>query len=528
MKQGGSSTVHMPFAPSHVTTSRDRDRHGWVLLAVAFLGITLIQLAWALVVPPFRAIDEHDHAFRAGAVARGEWLPEYTRVADGRGDIVTPPADLVTAAQPICTWLVYTSHDDCFAIADVAGGRVQVGSAAARYNPAFYWLMGNVARPWQGAESLYAMRALAAAASALLLATALLVTRRAGKSIWPSVALLAVLTPTATYTTSVAAPNGFELSGAVLLWSCLLGLLRTPLSRRRSALLVAGAVTGAVPLLTVRSIGPLWFGLIIGTWLVLGWTRGRRSLASVQRPLLTGAVLVVAFALSAGVSWTLVAGTNDPGNESVWMTDSPWPRLPGQIGMWLLQVIAAVPLRDEPSPPVVYAIVLVLFLLVAVAGWRSAGSRARLAMALLLTVSVVVPATLTVLTYAELGTAWQGRYGWPYSLGFLLIAGYALEKRRGAGEVATERFLAGGVAAMMCVATVVAQLAVLRKELLTSPLAHDPSWIRPSSLLVVALTGSGFLLLAVATCARRSHTPEPSGIPSDRGRPLASAHDLAP
>ncbi len=60
---------------------------------------------------------------------------------------------------------------------------------------------------------------------------------------------------------------------------------------------------------------------------------------------------------------------------------------------------------------------------------------------------------------------------------------------------------------MVLVATVVAQLAVLRRRARsTSPLAQDPSWIRPSSLLVVALTASGFLLLAIATSARRPNT----------------------
>ncbi len=505
---------------------------GWTLFAVAFIGITLVQLAWALVVPPFRGSDEHDHAFRAGAVARGEWLPDYTRVDVGRGEIVTPPGDLVTAAEPVCTWLVYTKRDDCHAIAEVGDGRVQVGSAAARYNPAYYWLMGTAARPWHGSEALYAMRALGAIVSGLLLAVAITVTRRWAGTIWPGAALLVVLTPTATYTTSVAAPNGVELGGAILLWSCLLGLIRAPLPPRRSALLVAGAAVGAIPLLTVRSMGPLWFGLILGTWLLLSGAHGRRAIASAPRPQLIGAALVTACALAAGVAWTLAAGTNDPGIEPVAHTASPWPYIPGQVALWPFQVVSAVPLRNDPSPMLVYALGLSVFLLLAGAGWKFAHARVRVAMAVTVVLSVVVPVILTVVAFATYGTAWQGRYGWPYTSGLLLMAGLSLELNKRSSTVRVRRVATGAVAATMGTATLIAQLAVLRRELLDGPLAQDPAWITPSSLLVIGLTASGFLLLAIATSAQRSETlpsPEPApGISAEGNRPLASAHDLAP
>ncbi len=119
------------------------------------------------------------------------------------------------------------------------------------------------------------MRALAAAVSAPAAGGRDRGDASAGRSIWPGAALLVVLTPTATYTTSLAAPNGVELGGAVLLWSCLLGLSRapTPTAQVRPAP-GRGAVAGAVPLLTVRSMGPLWFCLILGTWLLLSGARG--------------------------------------------------------------------------------------------------------------------------------------------------------------------------------------------------------------------------------------------------------------
>lgn len=42
-----------------------------VLLVVA--GSFLLQAAWILAVPPFRGMDEPDHAYRAESVAAGRW-----------------------------------------------------------------------------------------------------------------------------------------------------------------------------------------------------------------------------------------------------------------------------------------------------------------------------------------------------------------------------------------------------------------------------------------------------------------------
>ena len=149
---------------------RAQVRAWWVTFAVAFVGVTLVQLAWALAVPPFRGSDEHDHAYRASEVADGEWRPDYVPPEHGRGDLITVRRDIVAAAHPVCTWLKYTAHDDCNGVRRIDDRHVLVASAAARYNPAFYWVIGSVAKPWTGAAALYAMRAAAAAMCAAAIA----------------------------------------------------------------------------------------------------------------------------------------------------------------------------------------------------------------------------------------------------------------------------------------------------------------------------------------------------------------------
>ena len=81
------------------------------------LGTLLMQAAWWLALPPFRGTDEFDHAYRAAAVAGGQWRPSGEIAAHGRGELVTVPRSLVSAAEPVCSSYPYTGHDNCHPVA---------------------------------------------------------------------------------------------------------------------------------------------------------------------------------------------------------------------------------------------------------------------------------------------------------------------------------------------------------------------------------------------------------------------------
>ena len=135
------------------------------------LGLAILQALWIVTVPPFRASDEFDHAYRAAAVARGQW--EATDpAADGRGTLVSVPADLVTAAHAQCADLSYTGHDNCNPAQRNDDGTVLVASGAGAYNPVYYWVVGTIARPFEGAAALYAMRVASAALCLLFMGLA--------------------------------------------------------------------------------------------------------------------------------------------------------------------------------------------------------------------------------------------------------------------------------------------------------------------------------------------------------------------
>jgi len=66
------------------------------------LGLFLLQAAWVVAMPPFAAMDEWDHAYRAAAVAHGQLAATPTDATTGTGAFVRVPTDIVEAAQHEC------------------------------------------------------------------------------------------------------------------------------------------------------------------------------------------------------------------------------------------------------------------------------------------------------------------------------------------------------------------------------------------------------------------------------------------
>ncbi len=78
-----------------------RIRVDWPVFALIG-GVLLAQIAWLVGVPPFRGMDEWDHAYRAAAVAEGQWVAEPTAATRGTGAVLRVPEHIVAAAGPEC------------------------------------------------------------------------------------------------------------------------------------------------------------------------------------------------------------------------------------------------------------------------------------------------------------------------------------------------------------------------------------------------------------------------------------------
>jgi hypothetical protein len=476
--------------------------------ALLLLGTLLVQAAWILTLPPFRGTDEFDHAYRAASVARGEWRAPTEAAQDGRGLLVTVPRDLVAAASPVCSSYLYTGHDNCYPAADAGHGNVRVATAAGNYNPAFYWVIGTVARPLDGAHALYAMRIAAALLCAAFVAVAGWVTAQWARTAWPLLALVVATTPVMFFSLSVAAPNGLEMAVALSLWMSLLGIVRTreddPV---RTRLLWVALVSGVV-LAPLRLLGPLWLALTGLTFLLALGLRPFGRL--VRRHRVLAPALIGAWTVSAAVAvwWTRSAGVGSV--EAAPVSESGAPvgtdvSVLGQVPLWFFQGVAAFPRRMDSAPAVVYVTVGVVLLGLIGVGLAAATARLRVAIVAVLAVAVLVPIGVTASTISVGGPLWQGRYGLPFHMGVVLLAGLALELRPHRHRLTP--LLLSVAAVCLVVGQVVSPVRVLRTELATSPLRDSALWVRPSVWLVGLLVLAGLACLACAlACWRRTST----------------------
>ena len=480
-----------------------------------------------LALPPFRGMDEFDHAYRAVAVAHGQWLSPGRTAADGRGELLTVTPGIVRDAGPACAQLQYTGHDNCHAASVRSDGTVTVASAAARYNPVFYWVVGTAARPFDGVAALYAMRLAGAVLCSLTLALAAWATGQWARTRWPLVALVATLTPVAAYSTVVAAPNGIEACAAVAVWSCLVGLVGVPAATRRRLILVA-ALT-ALPLAGVRGLGPLWLAAALVTWLVqVGPRAAWQVLRCHPRLSLAASTVVVGVTLAATV-WTLRVGSMELETGDVALTD-PWRNTALAVPLWFLQSVAAFPYRDQPAPMVVYAAGGLAVLGLLVLGWHSADRRLRWTLTVAFALALGLPFALQVHVYEAAGDIWQGRYGWPLSLGVLVLAGYALDRRPPTRRTGGPVLLVGGL--LWVLAHAVSTTDVLVDELRSSPLSGDPRWVTGPPWLVPVLTVLGVLAWCRSTSAPWRAGPDRTAlrdlaVESPSSRPLVTP-SLAP
>ncbi len=449
-----------------------------------FLGSLLLQTAWVLALPPFRGIDEFDHVYRAVSVADGHWMPSGERPENGRGELVRVSPGVVRDAEPMCSALDYTGPDNCTAVDTVAPGVVTVGSGAARYNPVFYFVVGSAAQPLDGAPAMYVMRAVNALLCSLLLAAAAWGTSLWARTRWPLVALLAVLTPVTMYSTAVPGPNAVETCGAVGLWTALLGIGAADRATRRRLLVLATVC--AVPLTLVRGLGPLWLAVIVLlAWLHVGPRRTFSLLREVPRT--TAACLLATGLVTLGaVGWILGGDSLAP--EETAVAGDPLVETLRQVPAWFLQSIAAFPLRDQPAPAVVYVTGgLVIAGLLATA-LRQADRRGRGVLLVAFGVALVVPIVLTWSTYSTIGAIWQGRYGWPVSMGVVLLAGALLDRRPPGHRWTGPSLLAGMLLWAVAHVVSVTDLAVDEGR---GVLAGDDRWwtLPPWVLALVTLAG---------------------------------------
>jgi hypothetical protein len=395
----------------------------------SFIACLLLQTAWILATPPFRGIDEFDHAYRADSVAHGYWSAGTQVPDDGGGRLIPVRSSIVEAASSVCAWYAYTGPDNCSAVKELDHGLVSVASSAATYQPVFYWIIGTPALLAEGPWALLIMRATAALLCAFFLAAAVYLLSIGGAMPWLRLGLLTGLTPVLIYSTSLAAPNGLEMLSGVVVWSGLLVLGSGQLDRSHE-LVVLGWLTVAATLLgTLRQLGPVWLALIFAMCLLVNGVTPYLDLIRRRRIWTSVSAAVISCAVLAGVAWVLSAKSlvlsNDPPDQI-----DRFGTTVGQFPLWLFQSIAAFPTRNERAPSIVYAIYLLLGLAMALGALRHGRPRQRIAVCAFLVLFFAIPGGITYATVAREGLGWQGRYGLAFTVGFFLLCAAPLARLR--------------------------------------------------------------------------------------------------
>lgn len=464
---------------------------------LVFLGSTLLQTAWLAAVPPFRAIDEFDHAYRADSVAHGYWNASNLEAERGRGGVLVVRESIVAAAEPMCSMYDYTGRDNCNPIERLDDGLVTVASGAATYHPVFYWVVGTAALPFEGSGAVYAMRATAALLCSGLIALAAYLLSLTTSTRWPLLAMLVACTPVFMYTTAVGAPNGVEMAAGLVTWIGLLGLTQ-PRAAGVEGRIIACTTMAAALLVTVRQLGPLWLFLIISTVLFLGgWQRARR-LFEERRRWMVGAVLAVGTAAVAALWWVRAAGSLAIDGEVNY--PNPVATAAVKVPIWVLQSVAVFPTRNEPAPMPVYAAYIIVGAAALILGLIAAGVRLRICILVGTALSLLVPFVITLATIDEVGTAWQGRYTLPFSIGVLLMLGMALETRPPRNRLIGPGLL--GLAVCLALGHVVSVVEVYVSEQDRPAAASVELWpIMPPAAIAI-FTAAGLVLWGLAVGSR--------------------------
>jgi hypothetical protein len=278
------------------------------------------------------------------------------------------------------------------------------------------------------------------------------------------------------------------------------------------------ALVSGVVLAPLRLMGPVWLALTGLTFLLALGLRPLGRLVRRHRVLAPALIGAWTAATAVAVWWTRLVGTpveKAPVSASGSPVGTDASTL-GQVPLWFFQGIAAFPRRMDSAPAVVYVTIGLVTLGLIGVGLATATRRLRVTTVAVLVVAVLVPVAVTASTIATAGPLWQGRYGLPFHIGVLLLAGLALELRAHWHRLAPLLLSVAGVC--LVVGQVVSPVQVLRTELATSPLRDSATWVRPSVWLValLVLAGLGCYACALAAWRRTTTVGAPGAVRSGR------------
>jgi hypothetical protein len=397
-------------------------RRAWLL---AFLAFFLLIGAWSVAAPYDGFPDEQDHILRAAGVAAGQ--------------VVSPPVDAIRgggAFQDVPKSLV---RENCWrfkpgqsaACAVEPGGDstlIHIGSAAGRYHPLYYALVGwplVLSPDWTG---VILARLLSAAMCAALLANALTDAMRWSKHRLMVAGVLVAATPMAAHIGGAVNPNGPEIAAGVAFFAAAIPLLLTD-AGARSRTLPWHAGIAALALATLRAGGPLWLAVAVGVLLVPAGRERLRTLWS--RRSVRWWVLGIGVAMAQSTGWSLAMKTTNMGDFTGGRHWSKFQATRLTLEYWRAyadEMVGVMSWLDASMPATAYLIWEGA--VAALIGWGFvlAHRTGRWRLAALMAGGLGIPFVMQVAYVNKYGFITQGRYLLPVAVGLPILATFLIQE----------------------------------------------------------------------------------------------------
>jgi Predicted membrane protein (DUF2142) len=509
-------------------------RMAFVLALLAFFAM---GAGWALALPVNGTYDEREHIVRAYGAAD---LQIYAH--DGAQRV---PESLLPG-DPECTWM-RREPATCQTPAPASHHLVTARTAAAGYNPLYYLPVGVPLLISPDYHGIIAARLVSALLAALALAASAAIAVRLRNRLLVGGLVLAV-TPMAMNLAGSVNPNGWEIAVGVLLWCCLLPLLRPPprgLEARADLPpgaavpapgadrgLVALAGVAAVLLMMIRHLGPVLVALAALAALLMA-RRGTVG-ALVRRRDVRWAIGAVVAAGALELVWIVTSGVADispapgggvPASLSQALREIATTRVP----FYLQQVIGQFSYGETTLPGWGVVGWYVAVAALAVPAALLAGARYRIAVAGLCAGCLAVLAGLELEFLHASGWFSHGRYLMPAGVGVVLSGCFVRRWQVALGPAAGRRLV--WFATLVAVPVHLWALAGVMSRFQNGPkVVLNPlrgGWLPaggPVPALAAELLGLAALVALVWWALRRPDGPPPAPLPGqEAGRRSAGA-----
>ena len=437
--------VAVAAAPEPAGPRRTGRRWVWLVAVAAFF---LMGAGWAIALPINGTYDESQHLVRAYGAASGQLYSAPAAAVRGGGAWFDVPRSLLPGNLD-CTWQGKGAAS-CQRPASADRTRVRVGSAAGRYNPAYYAIVGLPLLIAPDLTGVVAARLVSALGTALMLGSALFIAVRQRRPLLVA-GVIVVATPMVLNLSGAVNPNGWEIAAGVLLWTALLTLLRArpdELDARFTRLLVVFSGVAGGLLLVLRALGPGLLVLIVLGCLLLG--RRAALVALLRRRDAQWTLGVCALVGCYAIGWMAFSGLAD-NDGAMPTTHSTALGLPSELrylaltrlSFWANQIVGQFSYGETTLPS--WTIVSWYLLVGALVGPALAVVRRFHALVLLgiLAVSFGSLLALELLYLHSIGWSQHGRYIMPFGVGLVLGAVFLHRYERAIGDGGVRRLVPG-------------------------------------------------------------------------------------